>query len=237
MSTVLVTGGSRGIGRGLCVAFAKAGYDVAFCYRSDEEGARETMRRIRAAGGRGTGIRCDVSSEREVERMMESVLGLSVLINNAGTALFRQIQDTTLGEWNRIFSVNMTGAFLCTRAAIPKFLRRGGGCILNITSIWGECGASCESAYAASKAALLNFTKSSAKELAPSGIRVNAIACGMIDTQMNERLSEEEKAASLEKVPLGRQGSAEEIGQAAVFLAESPYITGEILRVNGGFLM
>ena len=233
MSTVLVTGGSRGIGREICISFAKAGYDIAFCYQKDEKGAKETLDLIRMAGGEASVFCCDVSDEQQVERMFSSVFGLEILVNNAGTASFGLIQDMSLCEWNRVFSVNMTGAFLCTRAAIPK-LRSRGGCIINVASMWGEVGASCEAAYSASKAALIGFTKAAAKELGPCGIRVNAVSCGMIETQMNSRFSAEEVEIFTDSIPLKRQGSPEEVARAVCFLAENRYITGEILRVNGG---
>ncbi len=233
MSTVLVTGGSRGIGREICISFAKAGYDIAFCYQKDEKGAKETLELIRKAGGEASVFCCDVSDEKQVERMFSSVFGLEILVNNAGMASFGLIQDMSLCEWNKVFSVNMTGAFLCTRAAIPK-LRSRGGCIINVASMWGEVGASCEAAYSASKAALIGFTKAAAKELGPCGIRVNAVSCGMIETQMNSRFSAEEVKTFTESIPLKRQGSPEEVARAVCFLAENRYITGEILRVNGG---
>ena len=169
--------------------------------------------------------------------LVAAVPGLAAHDNNAGTALFSQIQDTSLAQWREVFAVNCEGAFLCTRAAVPVFLRRGGGSIVNISSLWGETGASCEAAYSASKAALIGFTKAAAKELAPSGIRVNCVSCGIVDTRMNARLTEAERAAFLEGVPLGRQGTPEEIASAALFLTQSRYITGEVLRVNGGALI
>lgn len=237
MSTVLVTGGSRGIGRGICVAFARAGYDVAFCYSKDEDGAHETARLIEKEGAGAQVFRCDVSNEKQVREMFANIFGLSVLVNNAGEALFKEIRDTSLADWRRIFAVNTDGAFLCTREAIPKFLNRGDGSIVNISSLWGETGASCEAAYSASKAALIGFTKASAKELAPSDIRVNCISCGIVSTKMNDRLSEKERDEFLKGVPLGREALPEEIAAAALYLAQSRYVTGEILRVNGGALM
>ena len=144
---------------------------------------------------------------------------------------------TALQEWNDVFSVNMVGAFLCTRAAIPKFVRRGGGCVINISSIWGETGASCEAAYSASKAALIGFTKAAAKELAPSGIRVNCVAAGMISTRMNGQLSEEERKSFVSAQPIAREGTAEEVASAVYFLSRQKYVTGEVLRVNGGALI
>ena len=237
MAAVLVTGGSRGIGRACCLAFARAGWDVAFCYHADEEGAKETRRGIEACGAGAVAVRCDVCDEAQVNALIAAVPGLAALVNNAGTALFSQIQDTSLAQWREVFAVNCEGAFLCTRAAVPVFLRRGGGSIVNISSLWGETGASCEAAYSASKAALIGFTKAAAKELAPSGIRVNCVSCGIVDTRMNARLTEAERAAFLEGVPLGRQGTPEEIASAALFLTQSRYITGEVLRVNGGALI
>ena len=234
MGMVLVTGGSRGIGRACCAAFAKAGWDVAFCYARDEAGAAETRRLIEACGAGALAFRCDVRSEAQVNEMFSALPGLSALVNNAGVSLFSQLQDTSLAQWREVFAVNCEGAFLCTRAAVPLFLRRGGGAIVNISSVWGEAGASCEAAYSASKAALIGFTKAAAKELAPSGIRVNCVSCGIVDTQMNVRLTEAEKQAFLQDVPLGRQGTPEEVAACALFLARHPYITGEVLRVNGG---
>lgn len=234
MSTVLVTGGSRGIGRAACLAFARAGYDVAFCYTRDGAGARETCRLIEEAGAGALSFCCDVSQEGQVEEMFASLLGLSVLVNNAGVALRAQIQDTSLSDWNRLFAVNAAGAFLCTRAAIPRFLRRGSGSIVNVSSFWGETGGACEAAYSASKAAMIGFTKAAAKELAPSSIRVNCVSAGMIDTGMNACLTEAERAAFAAGVPLGRAGTCEEAAAAILFLAEQRYMTGEVLRVDGG---
>ncbi len=233
---VLVTGGSRGIGRAVCLAFAQDGSDVAFCYSKDEAGAAETARLIERAGAGALAIRCDVSDEEQVREMFAAVPSLTVLVNNAGIAQFGEISDTSLAEWNRVMAVNAGGAFLCTRAAVPKFMRRGEGCIVNISSVWGETGGACEAAYSASKAALIGFTKAAAKELAPSNIRVNCVSCGYIETEMNARLSQEEKAEFLRDVPLGRAGTPEEVAAAVLFLAKNKYITGEVLRVNGGLV-
>lgn len=235
MATALVTGGSRGIGRAVCLAFARAGYDIAFCWSRDEKGAEETLSLLSETGAGAQAFRCDVSDEACVRDMFRSVLGLKVLVNNAGTALFREIGDTSYGEWRRVFDVNCGGAFLCTREAVPK-LRGRGGAVINISSVWGVCGASCESAYAASKAALIGFTKSAAKELGPAGIRVNCIVPGFVDTEMNARLSAEERREFLRTLPISRAGEPEEIAAAALFLAEQPYITGEIFPVAGGML-
>lgn len=237
MSTALVTGGSRGIGRAVCAALAAAGYDVLFSYSKDEEGAKQTLRLIEEAGAGGTAVRCDVSDEAQVRALFAAAPGLEVLVNNAGVSSFGLLQDTSLSEWRRVFSVNTEGAFLCMREAIPKLLRRGGGCIVNVSSVWGEAGASCEAAYSASKAALIGLSKAAAKELAPAGIRVNCVSCGMIDTQMNARLSDEARAQFCAKQPIAREGTPEEVAAAVLFLVRSRYITGEVLRADGGALL
>lgn len=237
MSTVLITGASRGIGRATAVCFARAGYDVAFCYSKDEEGARRTAELIRREGREPLIFRADISNEADVKAMVDSVFSLEVLVNNAGIALYRELSETTLEEWRRVFSVNTEGAFLCTRYAAEKMRKRGGGCIVNISSVWGETGGSCEVAYSASKAALIGFTKAAAKELAPAGIRVNCIAAGIVDTLMNASLSKNEIADFVTKIPADRMASSEEIAEGVLFLAKSGYITGEVLRINGGLLM
>ena len=231
---VLVTGGSRGIGRAICLAFAEEGKDVAFCYDKDEEGAKETARLISEKGAGAMPIRCDVSDERQVEEMFSALPALTILVNNAGIAHYGEISRTSFEDWNRIQAVNAGGVFLCTRAAVKKFVERGEGSIVNVSSIWGEVGASCEAAYSASKAAVIGFTKAAAKELGLSGIRVNCVSCGMIQTSMNGRLSEAEKSEWLKNIPIGREGTPEEVAAAVVFIAKQKYITGEVLRVNGG---
>lgn len=237
MSTALITGASRGIGRAIAVRFAEAGYDVAFCYSRDKEGARRTAEDIRAAGREPLVYRVDVTREEQVRSMIESVFSLEVLVNNAGVSLYREFSATSLQDWQKVFDINVTGAFLCSRYAADKMRRRGGGCIVNVSSAWGETGAACEVAYSASKAALIGMSKALAKELAPSDIRVNCIAAGIVDTQMNAHLRKEELEEFLTGVPLQRMGTGREIAESALFLANSRYITGEILRVNGGLLI
>ena len=219
MALALVTGGSRGIGRAVCLALAERGYDVAFCYASDDAAAEQTARLIETRGAGALAFRCDVSDEAAVKQMFSSLPGLRLLVNNAGIALYGEISRTSYAAWQRVMAVNA-----------------GGGCIVNVSSVWGEAGASCEAAYAASKAAVIGFTKASAKELAPAGIRVNCVSCGFIDTEMNARLTPEERADFLRGVPLGRAASPEEAAAAVLFLADSPYITGEVLRLDGGLL-
>ena len=169
--------------------------------------------------------------------MIESVFSLEVLINNAGVALYQEFCDTSLSQWKNIFSVNVEGAFLCSKYAIEKMRKREKGAIINISSIWGETGASMEVAYSASKAALIGMSKALAKEVAPSNITVNCISAGIVDTDMNSHLSKEDISNFLLEVPAGRVALPEEIAKGALFLAENNYITGEVLRINGGFLI
>ncbi len=227
--TVLITGGVRGIGLEIAKAFQEKQYQVFVTYSKDEESAQKA---------REMGFfvyKTDVADEKHVADLFAKLPTLDVLVNNAGVGLFKQVQDTTKEEWDRLFAVNVSGAFLCARAAVKGMLDKQRGVIVNVASVWGEVGASCESAYAASKAALIGFTKSLAKELGYSGIRVNAVSPGAIDTQMNARLSPEERTALQEEIPAGRMGTCREVADAVLFLAENEYVNGVDLPVNGGF--
>ncbi len=229
MKKVLVTGGTRGIGKAIAEAFLKKGYRVIVTYSKDEESA---------ALARSCGLevyKTDVSKEEEVEALFAGIGGLDILVNNAGVSLIQQIQDTTLAEYTRVFDVNMGGTFLCTRAAVKGMVARQDGLIVNISSVWGEVGGSCESVYSASKAAVIGFTKALAKELAYSGIRVNCVSPGVMDTPMNAHFSEEELKDLQAEIPVGRMGTGEEIARAVLFLEENTYVTGIDLPVNGGF--
>ena len=229
IKTVLVTGGVRGIGLAIAKAFLQKNYRVCVTYSKDEESA---------ALAREMGLevyRADVSKEEEVLSIFERLKILDVLVNNAGVSLIKQVQDTSYEEFQRLFAVNMGGAFLCSREAAKLMIAQKSGLIVNISSVWGEVGASCESAYAASKAALIGFTKSLAKELGYSGVRVNTVSPAIIDTKMNACFSEEEKRGLIEEIPLGRLGRCDEIAKAVLFLEENEYVTGIDLPVNGGF--
>lgn len=229
MKTVLVTGGVRGIGKSIAFAFQKKGYRVCVSYSKDEASADG----MRACGFEV--YRADVSKEEEVLSLFEKIGGVDILVNNAGVALFSQIQDTSFDDYKKVFSVNMDGAFLCAREASKSMISKKSGLIINVSSVWGEVGGSCESVYSASKAALIGFTKALAKELGYSGIRVNAVSPGVINTVMNARFSKEDISLLQEEIPLGRLGEGEDIAKAVLFLEENDYITGIDLPVNGGF--
>ena len=241
MKTVLITGASGAIGSAAALEFAQNGYKVAAVYNKNESEAAEICEKIESLGGQAVKIQADVTSESAVERMFseaEQKLGfIEVLVNNAGISKIGLLTDLTLAEWNEIFSVNITSAFLCSKRALVPMIREKCGSIINISSMWGQVGASCEVAYSASKAAMIGFTKALAKEEGPSGIRVNCIAPGVIKSRMNAQLSEEDISAICEETPLGIIGKGEDVAKAAVFMAENKFVTGEVLAVNGGLVI
>ena len=229
MKTVLVTGGVRGIGLAIAKEFQKKGYRVSVTYSKDEENAK-------LAKESGLDVyRADVANEGDVVALFKTLGSVDILVNNAGVSLIKQIQDVSYAEFNRLMAVNMGGAFLCSREAAKDMINKQSGLIINISSVWGEVGGSCESVYSASKAALIGFTKALAKELGWSGVRVNCISPGVIDTPMNAHFSEEEMAAIKEEIPVGRVGRCEDIAKVVLFLEENEYVTGIDLPVNGGF--
>ena len=202
---------------------------MCVCYSNDEKSADEA---------RALGLevyRADVGLEADVRTLFKNIGCVDVLINNAGVALLKQIQDVTLDEYDKVFNVNMRGAFLCTREAVKGMIDKQSGVIINVSSVWGEVGGSCESVYSASKAALIGFTKALSKELGWSKIRVNSISPGVIDTRMNGHFSAEEKDALQAEIPMGRFGNGADVAAAAIYLEENEYVTGIDLPVNGGF--
>ena len=243
MKTVLITGASRGIGKAIAVKFAKENYRVLLCYKSNDKAAKETENEILSFGGICSLYKCDISKEEDIKEMFceikNSGYNVDILINNAGIALFKLFTDTTKEEWDNIFSTNVTGAYLLSKYSLPYMINKKCGKIINISSMWGEVGASCEVAYSASKAALIGLTKALAKELAPSNIQVNCISPGMINTEMNSHLSNEDIEAIREEIPLMRIGEGEDVANAALFLASdnANYITGQIISVNGGMVI
>jgi len=233
MRRVLVTGGTQGIGFAVCRRFATLGDSVTAIYSRDEESARragELLPDVRF-------VRADVSDEADVRSVIGSLPYIDVLVNNAGISSFGQVQDVPWQEWERVQAVNAGGVFLCCKHAVKKLLESSCGAIVNISSVWGESGGSCESVYSASKGAVIAFTKALAKELAPSGVTVNCVTPGVIDTRMNAWLCGEERRSLIEEIPLGRFGSPEEVADAVCFLVQNRYITGQILGVNGGFCL
>ena len=229
MKTVLITGGVRGIGKAIALAFLKKGYRVCVTYSRDEENAQASKKD-------GLEVyRADVAKETDVVELFQKIGAVDVLVNNAGVSLIKQIQDVTYDEFNRLMSVNMGGAFLCSREASKGMIDKQSGVIINVSSVWGEVGGSCESVYSASKAALIGFTKALAKELGWSGVRVNCVSPGMIDTPMNAHFSEEEMSALKEEIPMGRIGTGDDVANAVLYLVENEYVTGIDLPVNGGF--
>lgn len=236
MRTVLITGGSRGIGAAMVRKFAAAGDRVFFTFLHSE------ARAAALAGETGAeALRADVCSGEELRRAVETVKARSgpvdVLICNAGVSLDRMLMDTTDEEYARVMNTNCYGTFAAIRAVLPDMFWRRAGCILTVSSIWGQEGASCESVYSASKAAVIGLTQAAAREAAGTGIRVNCIAPGIIDTEMNSHLSGEEKAEICQSLPAGRMGTAEEVAETAFFLASdaASYITGQVISVNGGW--
>ncbi len=240
---ILITGASRGIGRETARLFAQQGNRVAINYNKSKEKAESLARVLTQNGCEAIAVQADISSRTEVGQMVEKIVqkwgGIDVLVNNAGIAQQKLLQDITEEDWQRMFNINVTGAFFCTQAVLPFMLKKQAGCIINVSSIWGIAGASMECHYSASKAALIGLTKALAKELGPSGIRVNCVAPGVIDTQMNAALSKETLEWLKEETPLGILGRPEDIAQTICFLAspKAGFITGQVLSPNGGFVI
>ena len=227
--TVLVTGGTRGIGKAISLFFLQKGYRVYATYQADHESAQQ----LQAQGVQV--FQADVCNEQQIVQLFQTLGEIDVLINNAGISCISQIQDVSYAQFQQVLSTNLGGAFLCSREAAKKMISAQSGVIINVSSVWGEVGASCESVYAASKAGLIGFTKSLAKELGWSGIRVNCVSPGVIDTQMNAHFSAEEKQQLVDEIPVGRFGTGEDVAKAVYSLVENDYITGINLSINGGF--
>ena len=238
MKNVLITGGSRGIGRAMVELFAEAGYSVAFTYKKSFEEAKLLAEKTGAIA-----ICADSASEEAViaavTEAKEKLGSIDCLINNAGVSSFSLFTDLTLDQWNENLAVNLTGAFLYSKAAIPCMLEKKWGRIINISSMWGVVGSSCEVHYSTAKAGLIGMTKALAKELGPSGITVNAIAPGVIETDMNKSLSNDDIASLIDETPLMKIGCGREVAEAALFLASdgASFITGDVMNVSGGFIM
>ena len=229
---VLITGGSRGIGAAAVRAFAREGYAVSFLYEKNKAAAAALATETGASA-----ICCDVADPASVEAAVSSVAPVDVLVNNAGISHVGLISQIAPDQWDRLFAVNVKGVYNTVRAVLPAMLAKQRGSIVNVASMWGQVGASCEAAYSATKGAVIALTKALAKELGPSGIRVNAISPGVVDTEMNAHLQPEEMDDLKDQTPLGQVGTPEQIARAIVFLAEAEFITGQNLPVNGGFVI
>lgn len=237
----VITGASRGIGRAAAIRFASEHVNLALCCRQNIQALSQLADELRDAYGiKVLSIQTDVGDHGSVEDLGRTVLNafpqVDYLINNAGISYVGLITDMSYDEWNRIMAVNLSSLFYTTRAFVPSMIHRKSGSIINISSMWGTAGASCEVAYSATKGGVDLYTKALAKELAPSGIRVNAVAPGCVDTDMNACFSEDEKAALAEDIPVGRFATPDEIAGCIWSLGNMPYVTGQILGADGAFL-
>ena len=232
MSTVVITGGSRGIGAAAVKLFAEKGHKVFFLYEKEHEAANA----VAAATG-AEAICCDVADGNAVKAAFRQIGDVDILICNAGivyTGLMSQMEET---QWDRIFDVNVKGIFHCVNAAMPAFLRTHNGTIITVSSMWGQVGASCEAAYSATKGAVIALSKALAQELGPSGIRVNCVAPGVIQTDMCANVDAEIMEQLKDETPVGRLGTPEDVAKAMLYLSEADFVTGQVLPVNGGFVI
>ena len=232
MSTIVITGGSRGIGAAAVELFAAKGHEVYFLYEKNHEAAQAVAEKTGA-----TAICCDVADSKAVQAAFARIGDVDVLICNAGVMWFGLMSMMEEDAWDRIFNVNVKGIYNCVNAAMPAFLNKHAGSIITVSSMWGQVGASCEAAYSATKGAIIALTKALAKELGPSGIRVNCVAPGVILTDMCASVDPEILAEMAEETPVGRNGTPEDVAKAMEYLANAEFITGQVLPVNGGYVI
>ena len=234
--TAIVTGASRGIGAATALLLSQNGYKVVVNYLNISDSARALVERIKSEGNEASIFKADVSKSEEASELVNFTLDyygtVDLVVKNAGISLISLVTETSDEEWDRVFSINTKGSFNMCRATASVMINKKSGAIINIGSMWGRVGASCEAAYSASKAAVEGFTKALAKEISPSGITVNCIAPGLIDTEMNASLTESDKAAIIDETPIGRIGKPEDIARLVLFLAGETYITGQIISCD-----
>ena len=239
MKTVIVTGGSRGIGASIVKELAKCGYNVVLNYKKSEEAAMNIQKELCNQNINIEIFKADVSKRAEVKELVKFTLdkfkNVDILINNAGIDQIKLFTDITDDDWNTMMQVNVNSVFYCTQEVLENMIHNKKGCIINISSIWGSIGASCEVHYSTSKAAIEGMTKALAKELGPSNIRVNSIAPGIVNTDMNKQLAKEELEELKKEIPLGRIAEPDEIVKSVKWLIEDEYISGQIIGVNGGW--
>ena len=232
MSTVVITGGSRGIGAAAVELFAQMGHKVFFLYEKDHAAAQSVTEKTGA-----TAICCDVADGGAVKAAFREIGDVDILICNAGICHYGLMSQMEEDIWDRIFAVNVKGIYHCVNAAMPSFLKKQKGCVITVSSMWGQVGASCEAAYSASKGAVIALTKALSKELGPSGIRVNCVAPGVILTDMCANIEPAILAEMAEEAPVGRNGVPMDVAKAFGYLAEAEFVTGEVLAVNGGYVI
>ena len=241
MKTVLITGAAKGIGAAIAEELAKNGYQVIINYKTSEQKAQELKDKLTNNGQNVEIYQADVTKKEEVEQMVEYVVNkygkIDVLVNNAGISQIKPFADIEEEEWDNMINNNLKSVYLVTKQVIHNMLQNQSGAIINISSIWGITGASCEVHYSAAKAGIIGMTKALAKEMALSNITVNAIAPGIIETDMNSDLTQEEINEVVNEIPLKRMGKPEEIAKTVKWLIETPYITGQTIRVDGGWEM
>lgn len=241
--TVIVTGGSRGIGKAICKEFAKSQYNVVINYNESHEKAMNLLIDLKKTNSNIIALKADISKPRDCEYLIKKTIDefgkIDVLVNNAGICEQKLFTEISVGDWHHMINVNLFGTFCCTQLAVKNMLKNHRGKIINMSSIWGLSGASCEVHYSASKAGVIGLTKALAKELAPSNIQVNCIAPGVINTKMNANLTPDEISELTGQIPLGRFGEPHEVAKTALFLASTNanYITGQVITVSGGFLV
>ena len=232
MATVVITGGSRGIGAEAVRQFSARGDRVYFLYEKEHEKARAVAEETGAVA-----ICCDVADGQAVKNAFAQIPDVDILVCNAGIVHYGLMCQTDEVQWDRVFDVNVKGIYQCVNAVMPCFLRKQAGSIITVSSMWGQVGASCEVAYSASKGAVIAMSKALAQELGPSGIRVNCIAPGVIETDMCANVSPETMAELKEQTPVGRNGTPKDVAKAMLYLADAEFVTGQILAVNGGFVL